>query len=167
MKRILAKNMIYFLLLIMLSACQSNASGKDSNISSTSNADEAYPINQSYPISSHQNDVTSAYPIPEEHIALLSKIWILSTRAENDVSQEPIEKTLILVEDGRYEIMTAENTSTGTWTTRTTPSGITLFLDIGTANVSLYEIQEMSENSLHIQFQQDDLKIDEKYISTD
>lgn len=167
MKRMLTRNIVFFLFLCMLSACQSNAETIDSNISSPGNGDEAYPVNQSYPISSYQNDVTSAYPIPEEHIALLSKSWILSARAENDVSQEPIEKTLILGEDGRYEIITADNTSTGTWTTRTTPSGTTLFLDIGTANVSLYEILEMGENSLHIQYQQDDLKIDEKYISTD
>ncbi len=167
MKRMLTKNIIFFLFLMMVSACQSDATGIDSNISSTSIGDEAYPVDQSYPINNDQTDVFLAYPIPDEHIALLAKTWVLSAQTENGISQEPIEKTLILGENGSYEIITAENTSTGTWTTRTSPSGTTLFLDIGTADVSLYEILEMGENSFRITFQQDGIEIEEQYLSTD
>ena len=164
MKRMLTKNIIFFLFLMMLSACQSDATGIDSNISSTSIGDEAYPVDQSYPINNDQTDVFSAYPIPEEHIALLAKTWVLSAQTENGISQEPIEKTLILYEDGRYEIITADNTSTGIWTTRTTSSGTELFLDIGTANALLYEIQIMNPDSLLILFHQDGIEIEEQYL---
>ena len=167
MERNITKITIFFLFLILLSACQTNATTNNSDISSTRNNEEAYPVNQSNTISSAQSDVSSGYPIPEEHAVILSKTWVLSTREENGISQVPIEKTFILTEDGSYEIITADNISTGTWTTRTTSSGITLLLDIGTANVSMYEIQEMSEDSLWIRFRQDGIEITEQYLPTD
>ena len=167
MERNITKITIFFLFLILLSACQTNATTNNSDPSSTHNNDEAYPINQPNIISSDQSDVSSGYPIPEEHAAILSRTWVLSTRVENGISQEPIEKTLILIEDGRYEIITADNTSSGTWTTRTTSSGTTLLLDIGTANVSMYEIQEMNPNGLLISFHQDGIEIEEQYLPQD
>jgi hypothetical protein len=167
MKHNITRITIFFLFLIILSACQTNTTTNKSDTSSTQNNEEAYPVNQLNTISSDQSDISSGYPIPEEHAVILSKTWVLSTRVENGISQEPIEKTLILYEDGRYEIITADNTSTGIWTTRTTSSGTELFLDIGTANASMYEIQIMNPDSLLILFHQDGIEIEEQYLPQD
>jgi hypothetical protein len=83
------------------------------------------------------------------------------------VAQELVAKSLTLLADGSYELISPDSTASGNWTASTTYNAAILILEPGTERGIAYNILELGNSSLHIQFQQNGLVIEEQYLSTD
>ena len=163
MKRFSALSLIIFIAIGLLSACQTDSGTKEPDISVT-----GYPAgDESIHVDTVESDASLAYPIPEEDLALLTGSWVLSSRIENNTLQKVTEKRLTLNEDGSYEIVTPDGSSSGVWIANANMIEAVLVFDLGTSRSIAYSITELNADSLQIRFQQEGDEIVEEYLSVD
>jgi len=167
MKSLQSIRSILFVALILLSACANGSSINEAGGSDTSYPTGGTGSNADYPIAKANADPSLAYPIPEEDLKILVGSWILTSRTENNVAQELVEKRLILDDDGRYELDLPDGKVNGVWSASATLNEAILIFDLGTDRANVYEIMEISEGHLHIKSDQDGLVINEFYRPAD
>ena len=177
------------LLIIGMSACQSDQTEEESPQPQPSNTEmqtgnESEPISEAtqaqptdietgYPIGESsptkvplQPAGESAYPISQEDLQLLFHTWSLTNVLIDAVSQDTAYKTIKFNADGTYEMTTDEGTQTGQWRTRLTAVESKLILE-SEAGMILYEIIDLTQSVLNLRMAQEEQQIDEQYLPAD
>ena len=187
------KNFFSFLFLVLLiigmSACQSDQTEEESPQPQPSNTEmqtgnesepiseatqaqptdieTGYPIGESLPTKVQlQPAGESAYPVTQEDLQMLYHTWSLTNYFVDEVSQETGQKTIIFNADGTYEMTTDEGTQTGQWRTRLMAVESKLILE-SEAGVTTYEILDLTSSALNLRMTQEEQQIDEQYLPAD
>ena len=177
---------IMILLVLVISACQSDAPATDElcpidaingeqgndcepNSNEDETSSEAYPAGETaYPSEvSYIPLVEQAYPITEEDLNHLVKFWRLDRYTEDDSESGPPLKILALEDDGRYTIATETELERGTWATNLLAGESTLILTPESGDARYYQIVELGEDMLNLGYTRENVQITEVYLPDD
>jgi hypothetical protein len=172
--------MIFFLLILALTACQGNqeeaAEGGTVFLpqSASGSDDQGYPARsdtvpqaEGYPVQNEQPpEGESAYPVTSADLQLLNRSWYLYAYQEDGMAMDLASKTISFSGDA-FEIVTDEGTLSGTWSARVDSPTPILVLDSDTEGTLFYEIITLNATNLTLQTAQDQTQILEEYMPVD
>ena len=189
MKNNFFSTLLLVLLIIGMTACQSNQPEDESPQPQPSNTEmqtgnESEPVSEAtqvqptevesgYPIGESSPTMVqlqpageSAYPISQEDLQLLFHTWSLTNVLIDKVSQDAAYKTIKFNADGTYEMTTDEGTQIGQWRARLTAVESNLILE-SEAGMITYEMIDLTQSVLNLRMTQVDQQIDEQYLPAD
>lgn len=167
---------VLIVLLISLGACKPSetevtgaAAGETGQQSpgEGTGADQAYPLeeteNPAAEIENPAAEVETAYPITQDDLGQLVKVWSLTESYIDDTAQETSEKTLAFNSDNTYQITTSDSTNTGTWTARLMANASNLVLSTSEGTLLSYQISVLEADLLVLTSIQDGKSLEEHF----
>lgn len=172
--------MIFFLLILVLTACQAN---QEEDVeggtvflpqSSSGSKDQGYPAqdevdpqDEGYPVQNEQlSEGELAYPVSSADLQLLNRSWFLYAYQKDGSAMDPASKTITFSGDV-FEIITEEGTISGTWSARINSPSPILVLNTENDGTLFYEIVTLNATNLTLQTAKDQSQILEEYMPVD